>query len=149
MRGLYEPYYCSWVLIIVGSSVSGVNPQAAWLWELSFARAYELLCMWWPYEVELALAGSGSCWDLPLEVLLMELIGSCSYVIWNLSLGVLLLGPLRRDCIVGQCQTLLVTGLEMFGASKWPTVCCSLSWAYLCIGEAKVHTKDGFHHHQT
>ena len=50
------------------------------------------------------------CWDLPLDVLLVELIASCSDVVWSWPLGVLVLGPLWRDSGAVQCEMLPVTG---------------------------------------
>ena len=58
----------------------------------------------WLKEAEFVSTGSGVCQYLPLNMLLMKLIGSCSDIVWSWPLGVLVLGPLVRDCGANQCQ---------------------------------------------
>ena len=56
---------------------------------------------------------SGACWNPPLGVPLVWLVGLISGVVWSPTLVVLVLAPLRRVFGAGQCQTLCVTGLGL------------------------------------
>ena len=58
------------------------------------------------------LSWVSSCWDFPLDMWLLKLIGSFSDVLWSWSLGLLVLRPLGRDSVVVQCQMLPMTGPE-------------------------------------
>ena len=75
MCRLYVPSCCSWALIAVGTSVSGIDPQADWLLGLSMTIANGLLFRVWLHRVEFALPGllcllcppfgsviCGACW---------------------------------------------------------------------------------------
>lgn len=65
----------------------------------------------WLCKVEFAAAGSAVCQDLPLDMPLVELIGSYSDV-WRCPLHVSVLGWLGRDSGTDQCWMLPVTHPE-------------------------------------
>ena len=108
--GYCESSFCNWVLIVISPSMFDFSPHAGWLWGFSLIILYNLLCRCWTHKVEFASMGSNACWDLPLDVPLVELIGSCSDVFWSWPLCVLVVWPLRRNCGPGQCHTLPGTG---------------------------------------
>ena len=57
------------------------------------------------------------------------------------------LGGTPGQINVRYCLWLVLDNL--FGATKWSTVCGCLCWAWVCVGMAKLHTKAGFHQHWT
>ena len=77
---------------------------------------YELLCRCWLHR---ASAESGACWDLPLDMPLVKLTGSCSDVVWSWPLGMFVLGTLGSDSGAGQCQTLPVLPVTGPGQPTW------------------------------
>ena len=77
--------YYRWILIAVCPCVGGSILRLAYSEDWP-QLVYEILCGCWPHKVELSPAGFGACWDLLLDVPLVELIGSCSDIVWILLL---------------------------------------------------------------
>ena len=101
---------CCWPICVWGQ-------PSGWLTVISMpTTVYKLLCRCWPHEVEFASERSGACWNLPFDMLLVKLIGSCSDVLWSWPLRMLVLEPLERDFGAGKCQMLPVTSS---GQSVW------------------------------
>lgn len=125
------------------------DPQAGWLWGListnmiSCVGADSIMC-------NLSQQDLVSTDIRPLDIPLLQLNGSCSDIVWSLPLSVSVLGPLGRDSGAGQCRMLPLLGPSyLIGATKQFTVCGFLCWDLVCMGSAKLHTKVGFHEHES
>lgn len=102
----------NWFLIAIDLFVHWVNPQVSWLCESSLTTVHVLLCRCWPQKVELASADFGAWQDIPLDLMLMQLTGSCSDVVWTWQQSLFVLGPLERTllqanlrrCLDNSCQ---------------------------------------------
>lgn len=78
------------------------------------------------------LGRDGAGRELPGDVPLVKVIGSCPAGVWSWPLGVLVLGLWGG--------TLPVTGPgNLFGTAKPSTVCGCLSWAGVSPGGTKLH----------
>ena len=99
---------------------------------------YKWLCRCWPHRAEFITAESGACQDLPLDMLLVKLIGSCSDIVWNWPLGVFVLGPLGKQPMSDTaCDWPWTTFLKLvFGC---------LCKALVCTGRTKLYTMAGFY----
>ena len=104
---------CNWVLNAIVLFVHGVD-NSLWL-TVKINPNHSV----WATTVQVLTTWSGihlcRAWHLPrspFEYSVCELTGSCSDVIWNWPLGVLVLRPLGRDSVVVQCQMLPMTGPE-------------------------------------
>ena len=117
---LCGPFCCNWVLLVIGLFIQG-NPQAGWLWGLTLTSVGELLCSCLPHRAEFFSARFGACQDLPLDVLLVKLIGSCSDTVWSWPLGVLVLDFLEGTLVQPnvKCWLWLALG-NLFGATSDP-----------------------------
>lgn len=70
-----------------------------------------------------------SCWDLPMDMLLVKHIGSYSAVVWSWPLDMLVLGLFRRTLVLSNnasCCLWLALG-KLFGAISDPQVVASSS----------------------
>ena len=87
--GLCGPSYCNWSLNWL---VCVINPQTGWLWGSTPTVIFDLLCRCWPQGAKFTSAVFCACWDLPLYMLLLKLIGSCCDAVWSWPFSVLVLG---------------------------------------------------------
>lgn len=110
-------------MIAVGPVVTGGDPQAGSLWELTLTTVSELLYRGWLHEAEFTSVGSGVCQGLHLRVPLVELIRSCSDVVWSQPLDVLVLRPLGRNS-GANCGCAQAT-CHMPHGNPWLVVACA------------------------
>ena len=82
---------------------------------------YKLLCGCWSHEAKFAALGFGASGDLPLEMPLVKLIGSCSDVVWSWPLGVFVMGLLERKLVLTyvRCCLWLVLGNPSGAVPMW------------------------------
>lgn len=108
--------------------------------------ACKLLCEGWLHKMEFASRRSASCQDLPLGVLFMEMIRSCSirfefshYICWFWGL----LGGTLVQVKVRPCLWPVMGNL--FWATKQFTIGSCLCLAWVHIKGIKIHTKASYH----
>lgn len=133
-------YHLCWVLQEC-PCVHMVNSQANLLWGSVPTIMNELLYRYWSHEAKFASAGSGACLDLPLDVLLVKLIDSCSDVDWSLLLGVLILRPLGRDYGAGQCQMLPAYGKPFWSYRRFQSFWLPLQVLGVCGKNQDAHQR--------
>lgn len=114
---LCGPSYSNWVLISIGHSCVGLTFSLADMINTDDSVPADVLV--------LTTAGSGACPNLLLNMLLVQLIGSCLDIVWSWPLGMYFLGPLGRDSITDQYHVLPVSGPgQPVWSSEWSTVFC-------------------------
>ena len=140
-----------WLRLDCYLPVCAWDQPSSWLnVRLNPSIMYELLCRYWPHKVEFTSARLCASRDLPLDMLLVKLIGSRFDVVWSCPLGVLLLWHIGRDSVAGQCQSQPVTGpgqpvwnYKVIHSLWW------LCWAWICVWRTRPCTKAHFYWHQT
>lgn len=116
----------SWLLLTCSCMGSALRLADSWTDPIP---AYKPLCRRSPQEAELASAEFGACWDLPLHMLLVKLIGTSSEVdvVWSWPPGIFVLGPLEGGLLQAEVRCCLCLALSnLFGATSNPQfVSCS------------------------
>ena len=118
--GLCGPFCYNWVLIAIGSFIHWIDPQAGWLWEWIPIMACELLLYrCWPREAKFASVGLGVCPDVPLDILLVKIIGFCSIFVWSWPWSIWVLGLLEGTLVETSVRCCLWLALgNLFGVTR-------------------------------